>query len=63
VPAAEAAIPDRFLEEVTICGPRTYVKERLGEYKRTGVTVFNAEPVGGNAVRVIAELAEIAANT
>ena len=61
-PEAEAAIPDRFLEEVTVCGPRTYVKERLGEYKRADVTVFNAEPVGGDAVRVIAELAEIAAD-
>ena len=59
---AEAAIPDRFLDEVTLCGPRTYIKERLSEYKRAGVTVFNAEPVGGDVVRVIAELAEIAAD-
>jgi F420-dependent oxidoreductase-like protein len=43
---AEAAIPASFLEEVTVCGPVSYVRERLAAYREAGVTVFNAEPPG-----------------
>jgi F420-dependent oxidoreductase-like protein len=56
---AESAIPDTFLEETTLCGPRSYVKERLAEYADAGVTIFNADPVGVDPVRTIAELAEL----
>ena len=43
---AEAAIPAAFLEEVTLCGPASYVSERLAAYRAAGVTVLNVEPVG-----------------
>jgi F420-dependent oxidoreductase-like protein len=43
---AEAAIPASFLEEVTVCGPASYVRERLAAYREAGVTVFNVEPAG-----------------
>ena len=43
---AEAAIPASFLEEVTVCGPASYVRERLAAYHQAGVTVFNVEPAG-----------------
>jgi F420-dependent oxidoreductase-like protein len=43
---AEAAIPASFLEEVTICGPASYVRERLAAYREAGVTVLNVEPAG-----------------
>ena len=44
--AAEAAIPDSFLAEVTMCGPASYVRERLAAYREAGVTVLNVEPAG-----------------
>jgi F420-dependent oxidoreductase-like protein len=43
---AEAAIPASFLEEVTVCGPVSYVRERLAAYREAGVTVLNVEPAG-----------------
>jgi F420-dependent oxidoreductase-like protein len=43
---AEAAIPASFLEEVTVCGPASYVRERLAAYREAGVTVLNVEPAG-----------------
>jgi F420-dependent oxidoreductase-like protein len=43
---AEAAIPAAFLEEVTLCGPASYISERLAAYREAGVTVLNIEPVG-----------------
>jgi F420-dependent oxidoreductase-like protein len=43
---AEAAIPPSFLEEVTVCGAASYVRERLAAYREAGVTVFNVEPAG-----------------
>jgi F420-dependent oxidoreductase-like protein len=53
---AEAAIPEAFLEEVTLCGPRAYVKDRLAEYEEAGVTVLNADLVGPDQVATLAEL-------
>ena len=56
---AEAAIPDSFLEQVSLCGPAAYVKERLAAYRDAGVTVLNVDPVGSDPVRTIAALAEL----
>jgi hypothetical protein len=33
-------------EEVTVCGPVSYVRERLAAYREAGVTVLNVEPAG-----------------
>jgi F420-dependent oxidoreductase-like protein len=56
---AEAAIPAAFLEEISLCGPAGYVKERLSAYREAGVTVLNVDPAGSDRVRTIAELAEL----
>jgi F420-dependent oxidoreductase-like protein len=56
---AEAAIPAAFLEEVSLCGPAGYVKERLDAYREAGVTVLNVDPAGSDPVRTIADLAAL----
>jgi F420-dependent oxidoreductase-like protein len=56
---AEAAIPDAFLEEISLCGPPSYVKERIAAYREAGVTVINVDPTGSDPVRTVADLAEL----
>jgi F420-dependent oxidoreductase-like protein len=56
---AESAIPDAFLEEVSLCGPAGYVKERVAAYRDAGVTVLNVDATGSDPVRTIAELAAL----
>jgi F420-dependent oxidoreductase-like protein len=56
---AESAIPDAFLEEVSLCGPAGYVKERLAAYRDAGVTVVNVDPTGSDPVRTVADLAAL----
>jgi alkanesulfonate monooxygenase SsuD/methylene tetrahydromethanopterin reductase-like flavin-dependent oxidoreductase (luciferase family) len=52
---AEAAVPDALADEVALVGPKDRIRERLGEWKRAGVTSIM---VSGNteAVRTMAEL-------
>jgi F420-dependent oxidoreductase-like protein len=42
---AEAAIPDEFLELTTLCGPASYVKERVAAFKEAGVTHLQVHPI------------------
>ena len=35
---AEAAVPTELLEQLSLCGPKSYVAERLAAYKAAGVT-------------------------
>ncbi|MCU1362622.1 MAG: Phthiodiolone/phenolphthiodiolone dimycocerosates ketoreductase [Acidimicrobiaceae bacterium] len=42
---AEAAVPDEFLELTTLCGPASYVKERVGAFEAAGVTHLQVIPV------------------
>ena len=52
---AEAAGPDALVDEVALCGPRERIRERLGEWTRSGVTTMMlAGDV--NALRTVAEL-------
>ena len=53
---AEAAVPDALVDEVTLCGPRERIRERLAEWKTAGVTTLG---VRGKieAIRLMAELA------
>ncbi len=41
---AEAAIPDEFLELTTLCGPASYVKERVAAFREAGVTHLQVHP-------------------
>jgi F420-dependent oxidoreductase-like protein len=53
---AEAAVPDELVDEVALCGPRERIRERLAEWKMSGVTTIMV--VGDtDAVRTMAELA------
>jgi F420-dependent oxidoreductase-like protein len=42
---AEAAIPDEFLELTTLCGPASYVAERVAAFKEAGVTHLQVHPI------------------
>ncbi len=42
---AEAAVPDEFLELTTLCGPASYVKERVEAFRKAGVTHLQVHPI------------------
>jgi F420-dependent oxidoreductase-like protein len=42
---AEAAVPAEFLELTTLCGPRSYVAERIAAFKAAGVTHLQVHPI------------------
>ncbi|MFM7069810.1 MAG: LLM class flavin-dependent oxidoreductase, partial [Actinomycetes bacterium] len=42
---AAAAVPDDFLEQTSLCGDEAYVRDRIAEYKASGVTVLNVTPI------------------
>ncbi len=42
---AEAAIPDEFLELTTLCGPASYVAERVAAFREAGVTHLQVHPI------------------
>jgi F420-dependent oxidoreductase-like protein len=42
---AEAAVPEAFLELTTLCGPASYVAERIAAFKEAGVTHLQVDPV------------------
>jgi F420-dependent oxidoreductase-like protein len=42
---AEAAVPEEFLELTTLCGPKSYVAERIEAFKEAGVTHLQVYPV------------------
>ena len=52
---AEAAVPDALVDEVTLCGPRERIRERLALWKDAGVTTLM---VSGDveSLRTVAEL-------
>jgi F420-dependent oxidoreductase-like protein len=42
---AEAAVPYEFLELTTLCGPKSYVEERVEAFKAAGVTHLQVHPI------------------
>ncbi len=42
---AEAAVPAEFLELTTLCGPRSYVAERISAFSEAGVTHLQVLPL------------------
>lgn len=43
---AAEAIPTSFIEETTLIGPKSFVAERLAQYRESGVTTLNVNLVG-----------------
>ena len=60
---AMAAIPDKLIDTVSLCGPKDVVKERLAVYRDAGVGTLGITPIAFNAqdrltqLRLVAELA------
>ena len=52
---AEAAVPDAFVDEVALCGPRERIRERLPEWTSSGITTILVAG-DGLAARTMAEL-------
>jgi F420-dependent oxidoreductase-like protein len=42
---AEAAVPDELLERLSLCGPESYVAERIAAFAEAGVTHLQVAPV------------------
>ncbi len=54
---AEAAVPEEFLEKISLIGSAGYVKDRLAAYREAGVTALSISPVGGDPVAIVEQLA------
>jgi hypothetical protein len=60
---AMAAIPDALIDQVSLCGPRDVVRERLAIYRDAGVGTLGVTPTAFDAderlsqLRLLAELA------
>jgi F420-dependent oxidoreductase-like protein len=50
---AEAAVPDALLEQTSLIGPESYIKERIDAHREAGVTVLNVVPIGPNPAQDI----------
>lgn len=42
---AEAAVPEEFLRLFTLCGPKSFIAERIAAYREAGVTHLQVHPV------------------
>jgi len=55
---AEAKVPAELLESMSLCGPESYIKERIAAFKEAGVTMLSVLPVGPNPAEIIAKVKE-----
>jgi len=53
---AAAAVPDRLVDEIALCGPRERIAERLAAWRASGITTLIASTSSIDAVRALAEL-------
>jgi alkanesulfonate monooxygenase SsuD/methylene tetrahydromethanopterin reductase-like flavin-dependent oxidoreductase (luciferase family) len=53
---AAAAIPQEFLDETSLIGPEPFVRDRLQEYRESGVNALNVALVGDSLQERIATL-------
>lgn len=59
---AEAAVPEEFLALTTLCGPASYVRERIAAFAAAGVTHLQVHPLpqdGQSAASLIAAVKEM----
>ncbi|MFF1708490.1 LLM class F420-dependent oxidoreductase [Streptomyces sp. NPDC058268] len=50
---AEAAVPAEFCELMSLCGPESYVRERVEAFRAAGVDMLNVIPVGPEPATLI----------
>jgi F420-dependent oxidoreductase-like protein len=55
---AAAALPDDFIDRVTLIGPPSHVKERIAALAEVGVTHLHVNPIGSDAPKLIATAKE-----
>jgi uncharacterized iron-regulated membrane protein len=55
---AAAALPDDFIDRVTLIGPSSHVKERVAALAESGITHLHVLPVGSDAPKLIATAKE-----
>jgi len=55
--AAAAAIPDSFVDEVALCGPKARIKDRFQRYRDVPVGTFSLRPTDIDTLRTVAEIA------
>ncbi|HEY1652078.1 MAG TPA: LLM class F420-dependent oxidoreductase [Acidimicrobiales bacterium] len=53
---AAALVPNELLEATSLCGPESYLKERVAALAEVGVTHLNVTPVGTDPVAMIEKL-------
>jgi F420-dependent oxidoreductase-like protein len=58
---AAAALPDKLVEQLTLIGPESYVRERVDAYKEAGVTILNVTFAGPDPVRTLERLRAVVA--
>jgi alkanesulfonate monooxygenase SsuD/methylene tetrahydromethanopterin reductase-like flavin-dependent oxidoreductase (luciferase family) len=54
--AAVSAVPDELVDEVSLCGPPSRIKERLEPWREAGVTHMIVTVKDADAMRTMAEL-------
>ena len=57
---AAAKVPAELLEGMSLCGSKSYVRDRLAAWREAGVTVLNVSPVGPDPAATLRELRELA---
>ncbi len=50
------SVPDRLVDEVSLCGPRSRIEERLSAWKQAGVTTLICSTSDRETIRTMAEL-------
>ena len=55
---AEAVVPPRLLEALSLIGPEGYVKDRIAAFKAAGVTFLDVQPIGPDPVGDVARVKE-----
>ena len=52
---AIAAVPDELADEVSLCGPKERIRDRLAEWKESGITTMILSLQQADAMRTVAE--------
>jgi F420-dependent oxidoreductase-like protein len=55
---AAAALPDDFIDKVTLIGPPSYVRERIGVLGAAGVTHLHVSPVSADVPKLLTQVKE-----